>query len=357
MPITNGIIGRFDKGDERYYIDPVTEAAHDSVTTINSATESKPFLQDWAAKLAAQYAVERHDAVGDLITNFGAKAAIDLIKKQAKELRDLKADIGSHQHDILEALLLDLPVPEVPEHLQGIEVDGEAVDHDAISDGLVNFLTDQELDPQLAEATVANPQYGYAGTLDLIAWFPRMLLPGRKKPGAMGLIDLKTGAHLDAAMKRQLAAYRNCTEIWVDNLGNKIAMPQVDFCAVLHVRRDYERGYKFLEVEAGEPQFQHFLDGLKTFRGHKADAKLNGRALYKPLPDGTQPPPLLEDIDAEGFNRCKGKLTAAGIRTLGDLAALTSVEALALDGVGKKAVEHCTALLADYGLSFKEEVA
>jgi hypothetical protein len=359
LTITNGIIGRFDRGDTRVYIDPVdAEVVLTSVTTVNSATESKPFLTAWAAKLAAIFAVEKHDFIGSMMNEVGAKLTIDMIKKAAEDLRGLKADIGTHQHDILEALLLDMPIPVVPEHLVDVEVDGETVDHDAISDGLLNFLADQNIDPELAEATVANPAMGYAGTLDLIAYFPDMRLPGRKKPGARGLIDLKTGSKLDASMKRQLAAYRNATEIWVDNLGNKVAMPEVDFCAVLHVRREYDRGYKFLEVEAGPKQYQHFLDDLKSYNNHQEDKKVLGRALYKPLPDGTQPPPLLEDIDAEGFNRCKGKLIAAGLRTLTDLTAHTPASLKALDGVGPAAIKACAALLDDYGLTFaSEEVA
>src|SRR3954464_11091349 len=115
MTTEHGIIGRFEKGDNRYYVDPANpDNVYESVTTILSATESKPQLVNWAAKLAAEFAVSHHDAIGQSIESFGADATIKLIASEAKRLRDLKADIGSHQHAILEALLLDLPIPQVP---------------------------------------------------------------------------------------------------------------------------------------------------------------------------------------------------------------------------------------------------
>ena len=47
------------------------------------------------------------------------------------------------------------PIPDCPEHLVGIEIDGEAVDQDAISDGLLNFFQDHQPIVEMAESTVA----------------------------------------------------------------------------------------------------------------------------------------------------------------------------------------------------------
>jgi hypothetical protein len=169
------------------------------------------------------------------------------------------------------------------------------------------------------------------------------------------LIDCKTGAHVSASWRKQLAAYRNADEVWLDNFGNKAAMPEVDLCAVLHLRREYERGYKLLVVEAGDPELYDFLTALDHFHGLQGATKLGGRALYKPLDDGTQPPPLLEDIDAEGFNRCKGKLIKAGVKSLDALAALTEKEARSIKGVGDAAIASCMGVLAANGLTFAKE--
>jgi hypothetical protein len=180
-------------------------------------------------------------------------------------------------------------------------------------------------------------------------------MPGAPFMGARGLVDCKTGANLYGSMRRQLAAYRNADEVWLDNLGNKAAMPEVDFCAVLHLRREYDRGYKLLAVPAEDDDFFAFLTAQEAFHVLQADGKLGGRALYKPLDDGTQPPPLLEDIDVEGFNRCKGKLIKAGLKSLDALAALTEKEARSIKGVGDAAIASCIGVLAANGLAFTKE--
>lgn len=339
------VIGRFDRGDSRWYVDPADpDLIYESVTAILSAANSKPWLGAWQAKLAAEFAVHHLELVQQTLVEAGPQAAIDLVKGAANRSRDLKADIGSHQHDVLEALLLDLPIPDVPEHLVDVEIDGERVDHDAISDGLLNFITDFDVEAELAEATVVNPMHGYAGTLDLIAFL--------RKLGMRLLIDAKTGLVLDKTMRAQLAAYRRATEVWVDDMGNKARMPQVDGVAVLHIRREYERGYKLLDQGGNDDDFGYFLECQKVLRRQKALEKVKGRPIYPPLPDGSQPLPLIEDLDEEGFNRCRSALIKAGVRDVSALAALTIEQVSAIKGIGPKSLPHITTLLAEYGLTY-----
>lgn len=339
------VIGRVERFEGRWYVDQADpDLVYESVTAILSAANSKPWLTAWAAKLAAEFAVDHHELVGQTLTEAGHEAAVTLIKGAATRSRDMKADIGTHQHDVLEALLLDLPIPDVPEHLVDVEIEGERVDHDAISDGLLNFLTDFDVEAELAEATVANVLHGYAGTLDLIATL--------RKLGRRLLIDCKTGLVLDPAMNAQLAAYRRADEVWVDDMGNKVRMPQVDGCAVLHVRREYGRGYKLLEVPADDDAFAWFLHCQQVLLDQKAQPKIKGRPLYPPLPDGSQPLPLLEDIEYEGFNRCRSALIKSGVLDLGQLAALTREQVASIKGVGPKALTAIHALLTERDLDF-----
>jgi hypothetical protein len=274
----------------------------------------------------------------------------------------LKADIGSNQHDILEALILDSPIPSCPEHLEGVEIDGETVDHDAIADGTLNFITDYGLTKdcfEMAEATVANPQYGYAGTLDFVAWFPTIRIPGKPGKGARLCVDAKTGANLDDAHRAQIVSYKNATEVWVDELGNKAEMPEVDLCAILHIRREYKRGYKLFVIPPKDERFywQWFLNSLTTYKSQADAQQRRMEVFYPPLDDGSQPLPLLEDLEGDGFGRCRKAFIEAGLQDLSDLAALTRREAFALHGVGKAAIEASDRALARYGLAFKGEVA
>src|SRR4051812_14182410 len=98
--VVNGIIGRVDRDDSRYYVDPADETVYDSVTTVLSATNSKPLLTNWSAKLAAEFTVEQYEFIGQTIQTVNKSAAIDLIEGEARRRREPKAEIGTHQHDI-----------------------------------------------------------------------------------------------------------------------------------------------------------------------------------------------------------------------------------------------------------------
>jgi hypothetical protein len=358
--VISGIIGRIERDDSRYYVDPADpDNVYDSVTTILSATNSKPWLAPWAAKLAAEFAAEQHEFIGQTIDVVGKDGAVDLIKGEARRKRELKADIGVHQHDILEALILDQPIPECPPHLVDLEIDGESVDQDAIADGLLNFIADFGPTFEMAEATIANTTYGYAGTLDLVAWFPTIRIPGNLAKGARLCLDLKTGERIDPTARPQVVSYKSATEVWIDEMGNKAPMPHVDLCGVLHLRSSYRRGYKLVVVPPSDESFYwlQFLHCQEAFRDQDAAKTKRLSPFYPPLEDGTQPLPLLEDIEGDGFGRYRKALLDAGLEDLSDLAALTVIQARQLKGIGPKAIECFTEVLHRYELTFKGVVA
>lgn len=354
------VVGRFDRPDGRWYVDPLDhERVYESVTSALSAAQGKPWLAPWSAKLAAQYAVENLDRVLEVIAKDGRGAAVDLIKGAASRSRDRKADAGSYVHDVIEALILGSDIPLIPEHLDGqpVDYDGEQVTIgqkwlDGIIDGFLNFVSDHEPDFEMAEATVVNPAAGYAGTLDIVAVLPRLVTDTRV------MIDTKTGATLDKRMNAQMAAYRRCTEVWLDKLGNRAPMPRVDRAAVLHLRTSYGRGYKLLDQPADDSAYAWFLDHLAVLKGEASAPKPTGRPLYPALPDGTQPPPLIEDVDVDGgWNRCRKPLIRAGISSLDELTVLTVAELLSVKGIGEKSITAITDVLAVHGLGLARELA
>jgi hypothetical protein len=340
-------IGRHDEVSGRWYVDPADRTLiYESVTTILSSTEDKPWLAPWAAKLAAEYAVDHVFEVADLAAALGRDAAVKLLKNIAATLRNLKADAGSYVHDVIEALILGGEVPDIPAHLDGVEIDGEVLDVAPIVDGFLAFRNDHRPVFELAEATVANPIHGYAGTLDIVARFPAL----RRRL----LIDVKTGKTLDPAMKAQLVAYRRASEVWLDHLGNKAPMPQADGAAILHLRPEHRDGYRLLEVDAGDAQFEEFLAAQRLLARRRARAKVMGRPLYVPLPDGTQPPIRIEDIDLDGFARARATLARHGVQDIAALAALTSDDCLAIRGVGPASLPAIEAALEAYGYRFTD---
>lgn len=381
------VVGRFDHGSGRWYTDPLdTSQSFLSVTTILGETTGRSFLQDWAAKLAAEFAVDELDLIASTrASTAGRTGAVDLVKGAAKRSRERKADVGSYVHDVCEALIIDTPIPPIPDHLAGqtVEYDGEMVEitqewADSIIEGFLNFVEDFDPVFEMAEATVVNrypdrPGYaatldgiydcddatfgdrtpGYAGTLDFIAVLRSLLTDGRP---TRVLGDAKTGAHLDKTIHEQLAAYWHAEEVWLDDLGSKHRMPRVDRAVVLHLRASYSRGYKLVEATADAAAYERFLARARIVEELRAADRVTGRPLYPSLPDGSQPAPLVEDVDVPGFNPYRSKLIAAGIVRLDQLAALARADVTGIKGLGAKAPAHCETALARYGLTFADAV-
>ena len=331
-------VGRLD--DHSGYIDPTDpDLEYDSITTVLSATRRAQWIERWVAKTAATWAVENLGLVANTLLHAEKADAIQLIARASQREREVKADVGSWTHDVLEALMLDGPIPDPPVHLLNAYIDGEPIDWDALGDGLQNFLTDHHVEPMLSEATVCHPMQGLAGTLDLIARFPAMR--------STGLLDLKTGKKLDTSVPDQLAGYRFSQEVWLP-LGQKILTPRVDWTGVLHVRREFARGYRLVDIPTGPDEWARLCRAHAVYKDHQEPRKVLGRYLYPPLPDGTQPLPPITDVDELG--RYRAPLTSAGIGTLYQLAALTPVELLAIKGVGPSALPVIAATLAAHDL-------
>ena len=242
------VIGRAENLDGNHtYVHPVSGEIYPSVTSIISATNSKSFLVAWAAKLAAEWAADNHALIGTLLDAEGREAAVDVIKGAAKRKRELKADTGSYVHHVVEALILDLPIPSIPDELVGKDFDGEPLTQvlvDAIVDGFMAFCEHFAVDFQMAEVTVCNRRKRYAGTLDLGVVIDL---------GDLGklrlVIDVKTGVRLDMTMVVQQAAYSDPdNEVWLPN-GQIEPLPHFEGAGVLHLRREYADGYKLWFVE------------------------------------------------------------------------------------------------------------
>lgn len=360
-------VGLPDDLSHRYYWPPgdAEAAPYDSVSTVLDATDSNPWMAAWGAKVAAEYAVRHASTVYLIHEDEGPEAAIDYIKSGARRTRDLKRDIGTYQHKVLEALLLyltgrDEPLPEPPPHLIGAEIDGEVIDLDAISDGLLAFLVQWGIRPEhviLTEATIANDEHGFAGTLDLGLWLPGFIPPWASKPpsvrdgerGAYILIDCKTGRVKRRAFA-QLAAYRRCPVVWLDWLGNTALTPAWDCTAVLHLDPRYHDGHNLvLMPRDDQAAFERFLRLQAELHDAEREEKIRFRPIYPPLPDGTQPAPQLAHLPA-GYAGIVKHLSRAGLATLADVAALGEEGLLQVKGIGPAAVKQLEGLLAEYGL-------
>ena len=190
----------------------------DGVTTL-LRQGMPPRLDKWAAEKTANYALDHWDELSQ--QPLSERLAAMLAARWAE--RDRAANKGTQVHKLARQLVAGAAV-DVPDELAG---------HVA---SYVRFLDDWEPDPLLVEATVVNRAVNYAGTLDLLATFPRL-------PGETWLLDIKTGSSVYGDTALQLAAYAYA-ETYLDDSGAEqpMIMPQVS--AVVHVRSDGYEVYR-----------------------------------------------------------------------------------------------------------------
>lgn len=265
---------RIPKRSQGWYRDPDTGEKLRSVTTILGQGVPKEELVFWAGNLTAQSAIDNLPALV-AASRIPAKRAemYDWLRRAHTRKKDERADVGSAVHKIVEALLLELPLPD------------ELLDDDAMAPFLENFLAfvrDFEVTFEASEMVVANPGRGYAGTLDFLARSPELfanaLLMGDTKTGGemctgdalcvrirpyqfkkcSGELHTIKGVYPEAGL--QMSAYSHAEVCWLRD-GQKVPMPVVhDVGIVLHLRPE---GYLVHPARCGEDLFEVFADGAR----------------------------------------------------------------------------------------------
>jgi hypothetical protein len=393
---------RTEIGDDRFYTYPRTYEQWISVTSVTGGTSSKPWLGPWNSKIAATYAVMNYrdllrlirettaaktaelagsgnalskKAIATQARQAGEDAAIKLIKKQAELIRDRKANTGTYIHDVAEALIYwaaspegqggTVAIPPVPEHLQGKMYDEEPVEKviDFMETGFLNFVSDFNPRFLAAEMAVFHPGLKVAGTLDTI-----LVLEGYDLDAAGFLVyapgnilvicvDFKTGKNLDSSIPEQLAIYQRAPECLLP-MGELAAMPHIDCGAVLHLRPEFSRGYRFMPVSRKDDAlaWNRFRRALDIYYGRMGAGNKPGFPAYPLRPDGTMPSRRCEDMDGEGYGRAPRALAKAGVDDLELLATLTGQDCLDLDGIGEKSLPLIERMLADHGLCLADGI-
>lgn len=203
-----------------------------SVTTILGAVLAKPALPRWAAKVCAEYTVEKFGSLAAMMRSGDRDAVVSMIKQAPWTARDRAADRGTLVHALAEAVSLD-QTPTVPEELRGYIAMWSAW----VDSFSVKF--------EAAEATVYHRGLGYAGTLDAIV---ECDIPGEGRQRV--LIDLKTGRDVYPEASLQLTAYRYAEFMGLPD-GTEAPMPEVFGTYVLHLMED---DFDFVPVRSDKGQ-------------------------------------------------------------------------------------------------------
>ena len=286
-----------------YYADHATGDRLRSVTTILSGGVPKPGLMYWAANTVADSAIE----------NLPALVAASRNPQQLRELRDYitrahtrkkdeRAEVGSAVHTIIESRLLGTPLPA------SVKVGDEewALDGPELLPYVENFIRfEDEWKPRwtASEMVVANPEHGYAGTLDYMlgadGLIGQMLAAAgyAVKPGDDLMGDTKTGGewnrrtgagHIHGVYPEaglQMSAYRRAKVAWIRD-GSRVAMPRTaEVGIVLHLRPE---GYRIYPARCGDAEYSYFRhaqmvdEWSSRISSAKADDPVIGAALDLP---------------------------------------------------------------------------
>ncbi|HET7397652.1 MAG TPA: hypothetical protein VFJ94_03930 [Intrasporangium sp.] len=279
----------------RYYRRPGSDTADlISVTNVLSVGCAKPALVPWAAKIAAEYAIEHQGALMAR-SRTDRDGAVKAIKEQVTVARDKAADLGSRIHALAEAHALGTT-------LATEDGDDEAEKYVA---QYRRFLDDFDIDldkhVEATELTVASPAKGVAGTLDQMLWLPldgylegesvRRLPDGER---ALWVVDTKTSATRPATSvygeyALQLTALRWMSEMWLpDGTIERFPSERIKGAAVLNLRRS---SYELIPVPTG-PAERAAFDGCLTLAKwmHSTGHDINGGE-YRPVgPSGKAKP-------------------------------------------------------------------
>lgn len=211
----------------RRYVNPRSGEIVPSVTTCLDIL-AKPALIPWAAKMAATYASDNWEVLGDL----EPVERIRDIKDAHQRISDAAANKGDIVHEVVDSWMSGRPYPDYPKTIA------------SYIDQFISFLTEFRPIFLANEATVWNREYSYAGTCDFIA----------EIDGATVLGDVKSGKRVYPEVSLQLAALAGC-EFIIDQDGNESPLPEIGKLMALHIR---PRSWHLYEVTARVAAFQAF---------------------------------------------------------------------------------------------------
>jgi hypothetical protein len=286
-----------------YYADHTTGDRLRSVTTILSGGVPKPGLLYWAAQMCTDCAI---DSLPTLV-------AASRFPDQLGELRswilrahtrkkEERAEVGSAVHAIIEARLLGTTPPA------SVKVGDEewALDGPELAPYIANFHRfEEEWAPEFtaSEMVVANPDDGYAGTLDFTLSAKGLI--GRALQSSGYAVDLakdlmgdtKTGGEWNRVTSAghvhgvypeaglQMSAYRRAKVCWLRD-GSRVPMPETnEVGVVLHLRPE---GYRLYPTACGDLQYRYFRhaqmvdEWSSRMSSAKADDPVIGAALVLP---------------------------------------------------------------------------
>jgi hypothetical protein len=216
------------------YCHPLTGELVPSVTTI-IAMLNKPLLTGWAARLAAEYAVEQWENM----STWHPRVKIREIKGAHERERDASAVRGTAVHAAID------------DWCQG-KAHSSSPEISPYMGSFMKFLLEKRPTFLRTEVTLWNRKHNYAGTADAICVIA----------GETWLIDYKTGKNLHDEVGLQLSALAH-GEFIITPEGEELPVPLIHGIAAVHIR---PRSWKFVPVQHDKDNFSAFIAARELYR-------------------------------------------------------------------------------------------
>lgn len=250
------------RGGSRFYVNQETKETVPGVTSIIGMLP-KPFLVPWAAKTAAEAAVDNLSAV-TTIAEADREGAIDFIKGAHFRYTKSRQKIGSEAHDIFERMIR-----------------GESEDRSSLPaylhpyyDNFAEFLATVKPELIRAEDVAWSDEHGYAGSFDAL-----LRITDEDGAPVTVIADWKTGKSTYPEVALQMAAYGYADRL-IDPDGNSEPMPPVDAAAVLHIT---DEQWAFKPVRFDAEVYSYFLHLREIFEW---DREISKTVIGKPFAKG-----------------------------------------------------------------------
>lgn len=215
---------------------------------------SKPFLQTWYAKRAAEDAVKVNSSHPGLMKSKPFEA-IRWLSKAAERTSTIAAELGNKIHDAVEMLARG-EEPEIDAKMRPYITSWE------------KFILDCEPDFLYLEATAYGTTdkdgaaLGFAGTADFIA-----TINGKTYVG-----DYKTGKSIHTEASLQLSSLAHADEIFDEETEELTPLPEIHGGLVVHLTATGYHLYTLTDLEQPWAEFQK-LRGLWDFHQQNLNSK------------------------------------------------------------------------------------
>jgi hypothetical protein len=220
--------------DHHYTYEGVT---YPGVTGILKVLDKSDALMAWAARNTAEAAIRMLDTLPSMIGTVGEDGVVKALTSRSSWINQQAKDLGSEIHRLADLVNTGTPTPP----MEG-DVRTRVLSY-------AEWLRNSGWRVRASEAMLIDPDLGYGGTLDLLAY---------DRDGRTVLADIKSG-RIDYRGKvydsiiLQLAAYGMAK---VGEIGTTLFnMPKVDRYAVIHVTMD---GTREVEVNVGALEREAF---------------------------------------------------------------------------------------------------